>query len=658
MNYKIILFLFCLFTYFNEVNAQNLEWANALIGQGQSNIENLTEGASECFGLVVDDNEYVYITGICNDSVDFDPGPNTSYVVAGKNDIYLAKYSPEGNLVWKVVLISQSMNKVKGVKLDYAGNILIIGSIGGDVDFDPSSATELVQVPFGMANKMFIAKYDANGSFLWVKAVGGAFATSGSDLETDENGEIYVTGSYYQSLDIDPSSNENMLTSTGLALFFSKYTENGNLLWARNIPNCTNLGEATDIDLTADGNIYISGYFGNTLDFDTGAGTYNLVATTATDRYFAKYTNDGEFIWANRIDVNAEFALEAERSIEMAVDEQENLFITGNFRGNVDFDPGVGIYQLPAPPYHASTYICKYDSNGLFLWAKMITNGFCVANDIELDCAGNINLTGFFKQADFDTGSGTYLLQSSAPVAGMNFFAQYDDQGNFNWVKRIGNNGYGSGVIQSGIHVKNGSQYIFGAFKQSGDFDPDDNKEYWLTMGGIGWNSYFAKYSGDWANTYTELKICDDDTAVLFATVDATNYLWQDGSTDSLFLALESGEYWVSSTAGKCSKTDVFSINMIECGESIISMPNVFTPNGDGVNDVYLPIETYNIKNYSIQILNRWGAVVFEEKNKNAGWDGTSAGKNCTEGTYFWMVRYTDDQYLDHQINGFLNLSR
>jgi gliding motility-associated-like protein len=658
MNYKVLLFLFCLFTHSNEVAAQNLEWANALVGQGESNIENLTEGASECFGLVVDDNKYVYITGICNDSVDFDPGPNTSYVVAGKNDIYLAKYSPEGNLVWKVVLISQSMNIVNGIKLDASGNILIIGSIQGDVDFDPSSATELVQVPFGMANKMFIAKYDANGSFLWVKAVGGTFATKCSDLETDENGEIYVTGSYYQSLDIDPSGNENMLTSTGLALYFSKYTENGDLLWARNIPNCTNLGEATDIDLSAAGNIYISGFFGNTLDFDGGAGIYNLVATTATDRYFAKYTNEGEFIWANSIDVNAEFALEADRSIEMALDEQENLFITGNFKGNVDFDPGGAVFQLPAPAYHSSTYICKYDANGLFLWAKMITNGFCVANDIELDCAGNINLTGFFKQADFDPGPGTYLLQSSAPVAFMNFFAQYDDQGNFNWVKRIGNNGYGSGIIQSGIHVKNGSQYIFGAFKQSGDFDPDDNKEYWLTMGGVGWNSYFAKYSGDWANTYTELQICDADTAVLVATVAASNYLWQDGSTDSLFLAFESGEYFVTSTAGKCTKKDVFSVNMIACGASIISMPNVFTPNGDGVNDVYLPIETYNLKNYSIQILNRWGVVVFEGKNKNTGWDGTSAGKNCTEGTYFWIVRYTDDQFIDHQINGFLNLTR
>ncbi len=658
MNYKVLLFLFCLLTYSKEVTAQNLEWAKALTGQGQSNIENLSEGASTCYGLVVDEDENVYITGICNDSVDFDPGPGTSFVVAGQRDIYLAKYSPEGNLVWKFVLISQSMNHVNGIKLDDSGNILIIGSMEGAVDFDPSSATELVQVPSGMANKMFIAKYDLNGNFLWVKAVGGASATFGSDLETDENGEIYVTGSYYQSLDIDPSSNENILTSTGLALFFSKYTENGDLLWAQNIPNCTNLGEATDIDLSADGDIYISGFFGNSLDFDAGTEIYNLVATTATDRYFAKYNNDGEFIWANRIDVNAHFALESDRSIEMALDEQENLFITGDFKGSVDFNAGAGVFQLTASAGDYSTYICKYDSNGLFLWAKMITNGFCVANDIELDCAGNINLTGVLGHADFDTGPGTYLLQSSAPSAFMNFFAQYDVQGNFNWAKRIGNNGYGSGTIQSGIHVKNGSHYIFGAFKQSGDFDPDDNKEYWLTMGGIGWNSYFAKYSGDWANTYTELKICDADTAVLVATVAATNYLWQDGSMDSLFWALDSGEYWVSSTSGKCSKTDVFSVNMIECGASIISMPNVFTPNGDGVNDVYLPIETYNLKNYSIVILNRWGTVVFEEKNKNIGWDGTSAGKNCTEGTYFWMVRYTDDQLLDHQINGFLNLSK
>lgn len=637
--------------------AQDFVWARALVGKGQSNPQNLTEGASTCFGLVTDDQNNVYITGICNDSVDFDPGPDTSFVVAGQNDIFLAKYTPSGTLIWRKVLISQSMNYVEALHMDAAGNLLIIGSIQSDVDFDPGPGVALEQVPTGMANKMIIAKYTSDGDFLWVKGVGGPFATWGNDLETDPAGNIYVTGSFYDSLDLDPGAAEYSLVSNGLALFFSKYTANGDLIWARHIPNSSNLGGATDIDLSEDGDVFISGYFGNTLDFDPGPGSYLLAANTTADRYFAKYTNAGDFVWARRLDVNNNGVLTSSRSVELAVDEEENVYLIGDFSSSVDFDPGPFSYILQGPMDYV-TYLCKYDADGLFLWAKMITGGFCVAYDIQFDCAGNLNLTGCFLLADFDPGPQSHYMQSSAPSAFMNFFAQYDPDGQFLWARRIGNNGYGASVAPSGIHVKNGYQYVYGSFRQSGDFNPDDNEEYWLTMGGIGWNAYFTKYAGSWSDHVSDTTICDDQEVVLMPQMYSGSYIWQDGSTDSTHTTSTPGVYWVTQTKGACSQTDTFFVNVAECGASQLWMPNVFTPDDDGINDVFLPINAHNVSHYSLTILNRWGNLLFESHDKQVGWTGVSGNRQCEEGTYYWVVYYTDHEGRDHRLHGFLHLER
>lgn len=91
---------------------------------------------------------------------------------------------------------------------------------------------------------------------------------------------------------------------------------------------------------------------------------------------------------------------------------------------------------------------------------------------------------------------------------------------------------------------------------------------------------------------------------------------------------------------------------------SVLEMPNVFSPNADGINDLFTPIVSSNIKNAKIIILNRWGNVIFNDSNIFSGWNGKSNGKDCTEGVYFWRVDYEDLNSSMHTQHGFFHLER
>jgi len=94
--------------------------------------------------------------------------------------------------------------------------------------------------------------------------------------------------------------------------------------------------------------------------------------------------------------------------------------------------------------------------------------------------------------------------------------------------------------------------------------------------------------------------------------------------------------------------------------DTIVSfdMPNVFSPNGDGINEMFLPKSTINIEEGSFSIYNRWGMKMFESKSLIDGWDGTYDGELCTAGTYYWMASYQDFRIGTKTLKGFLTLFR
>lgn len=142
-------------------------------------------------------------------------------------------------------------------------------------------------------------------------------------------------------------------------------------------------------------------------------------------------------------------------------------------------------------------------------------------------------------------------------------------------------------------------------------------------------------------NIGNDTTICDGEILLLEASRPNSTYLWQDSSTYSTYLAKREGKYWVKRTSDCGIETDTINIKFIDCAVSL-EMPNVFTPNGDGFNDLFLPKVINNVYQANMTIYNRWGVKIFETNNINNGWDGTFKGKQCDSGWYYWTIKFMD----------------
>jgi hypothetical protein len=163
----------------------------------------------------------------------------------------------------------------------------------------------------------------------------------------------------------------------------------------------------------ASDNVYTAGDFIGTVDFDPGAGTAN-VAAADRDLFILKLNSLGSFVWVRTMASVSEFS--PDEGLGLAVDASGDVFLTADFEGTVDVDPGAGTYNLTAGGV-GDVLVEKLDSAGNFVWAKAIGStthtgpGREEGLDIAVDALGNVHFTGqFFQTADFDPGAGVANL--------------------------------------------------------------------------------------------------------------------------------------------------------------------------------------------------------------------------------------------------------
>lgn len=157
-------------------------------------------------------------------------------------------------------------------------------------------------------------------------------------------------------------------------------------------------------------------------------------------------------------------------------------------------------------------------------------------------------------------------------------------------------------------------------------------------------------------STTNDTTACDDAPLTIYCQSNNGNYLWNNGSTNSNIAVTQSGTYWVTSQNGACTVSDSIHVTMISCNGSQI---NVFSPNGDGINDIFMFREP-GIKNVHCEIVNRWGELVGKFDGPENGWNGTNFGTNaiCQEGTYFYVAEITRIDGIEKVVKGFLTLLR
>lgn len=358
-------------------------------------------GADIVHDLYTDQAGNVYITGQFRDTIDFDPGAGVTNLMALANDdIFFAKYNSAGALLWAHRIGGTSNDQGHGITADISGNVYITGYFKGVVDFDPGANT--FNLTGNGIEDIFVAKYDSAGNYLWAHSAGGANTDMGQSIAVDYMGNVLVTGNFNgTSVDFDPGPATASLSTNGMAdIFVASYNDTGKLNWAKSIGSDSSddgLGIITDLGR----NVFITGYFRDTADFDPGPNTSNLMSAGDQDIYILKLDSAGSFSWVKQIGGTG---ADAGNAIEIGMGGA--LYLTGYYTGAVDFDPSAGDSILPMHG-NEDIFAASYYPNGSLKWAVCMgssanDNGNAIIPDLNTD---EVYSTGFFKGiCDFDPG--------------------------------------------------------------------------------------------------------------------------------------------------------------------------------------------------------------------------------------------------------------
>jgi hypothetical protein len=350
--------------------------------------------------------------------------------------------------------------------VDAAGNQYVTGTFTGVVDFDPGPGTFWLS-SYG-AEDIFVMKLNKKGALVWAVRFSGYASEQSRGIALDGNGNIYVVGHFTDNTDFDPGPGVVALTSAGSwDVFVTKLDNAGNLLWVKQFAGVTEEERGNAIAVDAAGNVYTTGCFKGTIDFNPGAGSYPLTAEYI-DVFVSKLDTDGNFVWA--ANMGGQFT---DIGASIAVDAAGNVYTTGYFKGWADFDPGPGAFWLIYNTSNADVFICKLSPTGTLVWAKQFTSEpyfECYGHALALDPSGNVFVTGkFYGYADFDTGPAKFLLHASGLFDG--FVCKLNPSGDFLWANLAGgcqDEDYGSAITCDAL----GNVYTMGVFKYFGDFDP------------------------------------------------------------------------------------------------------------------------------------------------------------------------------------------
>ncbi len=428
------------------------------------------------------------IAGFFRDKVDLDAGPDSMIVNEPTNTMFACKYDNANNFLTEIngdnYYSYLSNTVVTSSAIDKAGNMYVCGRFTGRFDFDPGPDKYILEsfsnsIEYSFDDAGFIAKYTAQGKFVFAKAIKGG-ETIVNDIVVDDNGNIYITGDATPYTDFDPGNDVYYLNNKPVdsnfyyTFYFAKYDANGNLIFAKGNGSNSNFLEVSCLAIDSKKNICIGGRFDGLLNFDPGAAEHILQGEFGGNMFLAKYDSLGNYAFADCIQSDTTYG---EGLVEdLQFDNKNNIIFTGTFYGtNFDFDPGAGKFLLSSIDHMNAGFICKYKNNGVFISVIPIYDrsySYTSFNSLNTDNSGNIYLAGSCNQeADFDPGPGKASLSQFSEM----FFASYNDKLQFRFLKGLAGYGdFNSGNNLNAITLdKYNNIYVAGRFTSNKiDCDP------------------------------------------------------------------------------------------------------------------------------------------------------------------------------------------
>lgn len=337
---------------------------------------------SRGLGIEVDDEGNVYTTGFFQGNFDFDPD-TSSYILSSGSSLgaFISKLDANGNFVLAKVIIGTGTTASYGLAIDSMKNIYTTGLFSGNVDFDPNSGSFILSSSGG--RDVYISKLDSLGNFVWAKKVGGANDVTARLLKIGMGGDLYICGYFSGTANFNPDSSGTFnISASGVDVFILKLNNLGGLVWAKKLG-----GSGGDycyaIDIDKDENVYTTGSFTGTADFDPGVSQQNLVSAGQSDIFVSKLDVSGNYVWAGRFGGNSD-----ETATSISVDNEYNIYASGFFMGTVNFDP-----------ISSSSLVSSNGSNDIFN-LKLYTCGDTITYDSTFICLGDtliINDNKYFQ---------------------------------------------------------------------------------------------------------------------------------------------------------------------------------------------------------------------------------------------------------------------
>lgn len=359
---------------------------------------NGAEARGEAIGVDADGNSYV--AGNFRFGVEFG-GITLEENCPGCGDLFLVKYGPSGNVLWARQAGLHFVPDIahggfaRGVSVDPAGNPHVTGQFG------------TVTGELGL----FVAKWTANGTRLWVSHAvspgGTSGSASGASISFDSAGDSYVTGNFVGAVRFGAGEpHETLLTAPGNSdLLLAKYDRDGVLQWATRAGGVFTVGASVAVD--ASGNACVTGHFHGQAVFGPGEPAATTLNAVFVDLFVARYASNGSLLWVKHAP-----GIGFDEGRAVAADAAGNCYVAGSFQGWITFgaDEATEI-TLSTSAIYAQTFLARYDSGGSFSWARQSDGPHLAsANGLALDAAGQAVLAGVFGNVGGDAGNPTSVV--------------------------------------------------------------------------------------------------------------------------------------------------------------------------------------------------------------------------------------------------------
>lgn len=389
----------------------NLIWVKTFTGSGDiSSVE----------ALAIDDSGSVYLGGVFEGTVDFDPGPGVDSKTCQSSsyyDAYIVKLNANGVYQWSATFASPGPDEIWDIEIDKQGNVLLVGGFNGNIDLDPSpNATYTIS----QNNGSYLVRLSPQGNFIWARNYGPIGQNTYArikEIDVAENGNVFLSGYFNGLIDLDPGADSTFLT--GIGTFLTKLDSSGNFIGAYQLSEGWSILDNMVLD--DQGGVFVSGYFNNnTVDFDLGPGTHFLpfslsAPSPAVDFFLAKFDTSGQFQW-----VMANGSPDYDFIHSLVVDSTGGILASGTFgesslQSTLDFDPGVKEFNLTGETNHIAFRV-KYDTHGNFLTGTALKSNVSIeAGEMAIDKRGYLYAIGAFRATvDFDPSSAVYNLGSTS----------------------------------------------------------------------------------------------------------------------------------------------------------------------------------------------------------------------------------------------------